>query len=290
MLENIKCNICGSNDYEEKFYSVPSGFLVRCKKCDLYYVNPRNTKFLITKAKERILRPEIDESKLIQEKNRRKEFKKYLKKINQFSHKKGRILDIGCNIGIFLDEARKDGWEVYGVEPAYGAYKYATEILKLNVLNCTLEEATFKDNFFDVVTLFAVLEHVSNPRELLKEIRRIIKLNGLLVIHVPYANKFYINVVRKKWRQFIGGHFYWFTKSSLHKLLEICRFQPIKFYWCIRTVDLNIISYRLSDPYCPLYFEKIGKLFRNFILKLKLKNFSIPLCLFDEIIVYAKAY
>jgi len=289
MLENTKCIICGNN-CEERFYSVPSGFLVRCKKCDLYYVNPRNTKFLITKAKEKVLRPEIDESKLIQEKIRRKEFKKYLKKINQVVPEKGRLLDIGCNIGIFLDEARKDGWEVYGVEPAYGVYKYATENLKLNVLNCTLEEANFKDNFFDVITLFAVLEHVSNPRELLKEVRRIIKLNGLLVIHVPYANKFYINLFRTRWRQFIGGHFYWFTKSSLLKLLEICKFHPVKFCWCLRMPNLDIVSYRLSNSYSPLYLGKIGKLFRNFILKLKLKNLSIPLCLFDEIVIYAKAY
>lgn len=101
---------------------------------------------------------------------------------------KQRLLDVGCGAGNFLVMA-KDILEVepYGVEP----YAHNTSVAAENNLNIyygELEHAHFSDDFFDVITLNHVFEHVGNPRETLRELRRILKPSGTLIIGVPQSN------------------------------------------------------------------------------------------------------
>ena len=104
---------------------------------------------------------------------------KYLKKIN----KKGRILDVGCATGFLLDQARKQGWEVYGVELSAWAVDYAKNKLQLpNITQGSLKDANYPDNFFDVVVLKDVIEHLTDPKETLEQIRHVLKPAGIIVL------------------------------------------------------------------------------------------------------------
>lgn len=98
----------------------------------------------------------------------------------------GKLLDIGCGYGFFLDLAHKKGWEVYGVEPCDHARAYAAK-KGILVDSENLFERAYNDELFDVVTLFYVLEHLPDPLRYLKEINRILKPGGLLLIRVPHT-------------------------------------------------------------------------------------------------------
>jgi 2-polyprenyl-3-methyl-5-hydroxy-6-metoxy-1,4-benzoquinol methylase len=172
-LEQVKCNICGSSENEEKLYSIRSGHLVHCRKCDLYYANPRRVD-IIQDAINNRTPTELYESKKLNYWGRMMEFNRYIKMIHKFKQPPGKILDVGCYEGYFLYEARKFGWTCYGVEPNVGGAKYAREQLNLEVKQCILEKAGFENKYFDVVTAFAVLEHLPDPYLTLKEVRRII--------------------------------------------------------------------------------------------------------------------
>ncbi len=75
----------------------------------------------------------------------------------------GKILDIGCSTGLFLHSMQQHGWTTYGVEPSAYAANYAVQRFGLDVRQMVLEEAKFEANFFDVVSLWDVFEHLYDP-------------------------------------------------------------------------------------------------------------------------------
>jgi len=98
----------------------------------------------------------------------------------------GKLLDIGCGYGHFLNLMKTNGWDTYGLEPSAPAVAY-TKTLKLNVALGTLEKTKFNANSFDAITMFYVLEHFSNPVRALSEAYHLLKPGGLLILRVPHT-------------------------------------------------------------------------------------------------------
>ena len=96
----------------------------------------------------------------------------------------GKFLDIGCGGGSYLYRLKQWGWNVYGVEPS-GTGAAQAQSLGLNVHHGQIQDARFPDSFFDVVRLHHVLEHLTDPRGTFREIKRVLKADGLVYITVP---------------------------------------------------------------------------------------------------------
>lgn len=113
----------------------------------------------------------------------------------------GRLLDVGCGSGHFLATARKIlGADVYGVEP-YSYDATFAERNKLSIFNGTVEQAEFPDAFFDVITMNHVFEHLRCPRSTLRELRRIIKPGGEVIIGVPQSRSLLYWIFGSRWWQ-----------------------------------------------------------------------------------------
>lgn len=285
-VETVACAICGSTDYEERHYPIRSGYLVRCSKCDLYYANPRRSD-IIQDIQDSNTPETLYEAYRLNYRGRILAFNKYLEKIQRFKQPPGRILDVGCYEGFFLNEARKQGWEARGVEPNVGGAKFAAEELKLDVKQSTLEKASLPDNFFDVVTLLATLEHMPNPFEVLQEAKRIIKDDGLLVVSVPTV-PFYLKLLRSKWRMFIGDHYYFFNDNSVSRFMAKLDFTVVGKFYDAKSVDLDTISARLSEDWQPHNLGRAGKLIRKVIMGAGMGSVRFPINLFDAKIYFAR--
>jgi len=98
---------------------------------------------------------------------------------------RGKFLDIGCAGGQMLNAIRERGYETYGVELSSEAAQSARDKFGLNVITGDILSAKYENNFFDVVFMGDVLEHVPNPVEVMKEIHRITKPKALVVILCP---------------------------------------------------------------------------------------------------------
>jgi 2-polyprenyl-3-methyl-5-hydroxy-6-metoxy-1,4-benzoquinol methylase len=100
--------------------------------------------------------------------------------------KNGKLLDIGCSWGGYLDKMRNYGWDVYGTEINEKAIQYAHNELNLNqIKHGFFEDLKWEESFFDVVHMNMVLEHLYDPLHSLSLINKTIKANGQLILSVP---------------------------------------------------------------------------------------------------------
>jgi 2-polyprenyl-3-methyl-5-hydroxy-6-metoxy-1,4-benzoquinol methylase len=129
-----------------------------------------------------------------------------------------RILDVGCATGRFLQEFKSKGWEVAGIEICTAAADYGNKKRQVNIFNCTLEEALFPEKSFTVVHASHLIEHLNDPVLFLKEVYRILKENGYLIIVTPNIQSFQGFIFRSMWRSAIADHLFLYSLRTLKKL------------------------------------------------------------------------
>jgi len=101
--------------------------------------------------------------------------------------KTGRLLDVGSGYGDFLIPAKERGWEVWGIDPSKEACAAAREKIGPCVLDLTVEDASFPENHFDVVTLWNVVDCLPDPVNTMQKVKTWLRPGGLLVIRTPNA-------------------------------------------------------------------------------------------------------
>lgn len=140
-----------------------------------------------------------------------------LKWIEKKYPKKGNILDIGAGTGDFLNEAKKRGWKVHGIEPDAEARKRALEKgIKLSV-----NSHKFRSEKFDVITMWHVLEHVYDLKSQIIELEHLLKKNGLLVIAVPNYKSYDAQYYKEFWAAYdVPRHLWHFSQESFKPLFS----------------------------------------------------------------------
>ena len=194
--------------------------------------------------------------------------------------KEGKLLDVGCSTGIFLEVAKEKGLDVYGIELSKWSYK-KSKIITGNVYNKELEKCMFKNNFFDIVTMWDVLEHLTDPNIELKEIHRILKKDGNLIITTPNINSFFSRLTKRNWWAIMRMHLFYFSPNTITKLLNNNKFNVIQIKSYSRTI---MLKYSIEWLKSYKYLYNILKL----IVKSKLGRFKIRVNTGDTMIVYAK--
>jgi 2-polyprenyl-3-methyl-5-hydroxy-6-metoxy-1,4-benzoquinol methylase len=166
-------------------------------------------------------------------------FRKGLKIIGK--HKKsGRLLDLGCAVGVFLSMAKEEGWEVCGVDISEYAVARARERCQVEVYAGELADVGFPEGSFDVITMWDVLEHLVHPQAGLAETHRILKDDGILLLDTPNEGSLTRRVAHLIYR-FFGGrivypakslyhiyHRYYFSENTLRRILDASGFSVIE--------------------------------------------------------------
>lgn len=237
---NVVCPLCGSDKYKKIYQERVALGVVQCRLCGLIYVNPR------LKNPEEVYWGDTDkyfkEARLIfegkAEHHRADNYQRDLKLILRLKPA-GNFLDVGTNVGFFLNYAKKMGrWNLFGVEPSPSLSGMAEKHFGLNMRRSYLEDAGFEDNFFDVITMTDVFEHITNPDKILRESRRILKPDGVLFIKVPNGlfNIFKFHLARITGRLSNYDifdsyeHVIHYSGSTLKKMLKKNGFAAVKMY------------------------------------------------------------
>lgn len=135
---------------------------------------------------------------------------------------KGKLLDIGCSYGEFLNECRKVGYTVSGIEVDKGAVEFARSE-GIDVYWGTLDEfvSDRKGDLFDCVTFFEVLEHLTDPVSFLNSVGSVLKPKGRIVLSVPFREKTKV----LNFSDCPPGHFTRWNCTSLTNLLKKTGFE-----------------------------------------------------------------
>lgn len=157
--------------------------------------------------------------------------KNKLNLINSYQPSKGLILDIGAGTGDFLSVAKKDGWKTVGIEPS----EKAKEIAKNKGVSFVENTSELESNSFDVISMWHVLEHVPNLDEQIKELKRLLKPSGTLIVAVPNFKSFDAKHYGNFWAAYdVPIHFWHFSKTAIQKLfakenMKLEKVLPMKF-------------------------------------------------------------
>ncbi|MBN1882020.1 MAG: methyltransferase domain-containing protein [Deltaproteobacteria bacterium] len=295
--EYIPCDLCGEDDYgifiNEKLKRsiVESDFsvfgeqcehprLVKCRKCGLIYANPRDYWNDLEKKYDGL---NID-GYISEEQSRRLTAQACVELVKRYVEN-GKVLDIGCSAGFFLDSL-PDSFEPYGVEPGAEAACIAKQLIgEKAVYHGFFDDIAYEDEFFDVITLWDVIEHLPSPKGTLMKTKSILKKGGFLFIATPDVGSLFARLMGKQWPHFIRQHLYYFNRKTLPYLLKSCGFKRIYQSTFSRKFKLGYILRRAR----PLLFseKRIKNMSEKKILS-RILNATISIDLGDMILLVAK--
>jgi len=193
---------------------------------------------------------------------------KKLTLINSFDAPDKKLLDIGAGTGDFLATCKIKGWNVFGVEPS----KEARIISESNGVKSVTDLTLLKEENFDVITLWHVLEHVENLLEYIEILKSKLKPKGVLIIAVPNYNSFDANYYKEYWAAFdVPRHLWHFSQESIRKLFSQV-FMKVE-----KTIPMKFDSYyvsMLSEKYKSGRNKFLKAFYIGFLSNLKAKTTS----------------
>jgi 2-polyprenyl-3-methyl-5-hydroxy-6-metoxy-1,4-benzoquinol methylase len=132
----------------------------------------------------------------------------------------GKILDLGCGIGAFLQEMKSAGWSIEGIEPDEGARNKARHLYGI-IANSPRHLYYLPEISFDAITLWHVLEHVHDLHNDLEQIKKLLKKTGRIFIAVPNYTSYDADFYSQYWAAYdVPRHLYHFSPASMQALME----------------------------------------------------------------------
>ena len=227
-LVTIDCPVCGCAVFRRILsWKEEGSSIVRCSGCALLYVNPRMTgqeiKHFFEKDYIRTHR-EVEE---VYDHSRGKTLSIIAAAVKR-KKAGGRLLDVGCAAGKFLSLfAGESGWELHGADVSEFAARKAKKIKGARIYNDDIMNLGLADGYFDVVVMLDSLYFLPDPVTVLKEVRRVMKQDGILIIELPGLARMLWKagpvslLLKGRWNSFTPNqHLFFFSKKTLGALLK----------------------------------------------------------------------
>jgi 2-polyprenyl-3-methyl-5-hydroxy-6-metoxy-1,4-benzoquinol methylase len=244
MKQLFACPICGSAESgtflicEDHTVSKEVFTIVSCKGCGFKYTNPRPDNSSLGeyyKSENYISHSNTNKGLInnIYQLVRGITLKRKLRLINSI-HTSGNLLDIGCGTGDFLATCKKAGWSVTGIEPSDIARKSAENRFSI-IPKEENELDLLPERSYDIITLWHVLEHVSDLDERLLQIARLLKPEGTVLVAVPNCSSWDCKYYGALWAAYdVPRHLSHFTPQDIDRLfskysMKVVSILPMKY-------------------------------------------------------------
>lgn len=277
----MTCKLCGSSEAHHQFNLTEKLGIFSCKKCQVLFMEPQLSDEEITllyseeyykswgisgtSENEVSKQMKIDTFLL-----RLKEIQKYVKK--------GKVLDVGCATGFFLEAAKKLGYEPFGIELSEYSSSLAKNKFGASVIfHGKLEDCDFSPETFDVITMFDLIEHVRVPAETLALATRLLKPGGIIMITTPDNKSLSKKVMGKKWTHYKKEHFYYFNLHSLNYIAEKNKLDLIGSENSEKALNIDYLHTQLNVYKHWLFTPFINLLHKVLPGKITAKNFRITI-------------
>ncbi|MFH1997250.1 MAG: class I SAM-dependent methyltransferase [Patescibacteria group bacterium] len=283
-MQIINCNFCGSNKYKilftntDRLHKTDNQFfnIVKCSNCGLVYLNPQPSAMELVRYYPKQYGPYQNDNPVFYyspiSKILRKiwHFLKYI--INKHNNKKNIVdtsvknyLDFGCGSGHQLESVKKlhPFWNFYGLDVNHIACRQTIK-KGFKVFCGDIATLNLPKNFFDIVNMNHVVEHLNNPKETLMQIKEILKINGCIIISTPNFDSWAAKIFKSYWYAIdTPRHLFLFTPKHLSLLLCEMNFNIKKitydpgpkvaiksfyYFWHKKDLRINPWIWKLCKP------------------------------------------
>ena len=165
-----------------------------------------------------------DDAYLEEEAGRRATSRRLLKHVERVAPRRGRLLEVGCGHGLLLDEARRAGWRVHGLEPARAARAHA-ESLGLDVRDALLEEV--EDGPYEAIVMIDVVEHLEDPVATLRAAAALLVDGGALCVVTPDPSSPTARLAGGRWWGYLPAHTFLLPRRTLRRVLCDQGLEPV---------------------------------------------------------------
>ncbi len=258
------CWLCGSGESREVLPATAGGEVqshdfkmsdshygrtarvVECARCGFRYADPLPASDLVELYTD-LVDPEYREGS----EGRIRPFRRIIGRCLAILPEARTLLDIGASTGLLCLAAGERGLDAVGVEPSAWAVGIATTEHGVKVFQGTFPHPLLEAKRFDIVTLIDVIEHVSDPLGLLRDIARAVAPGGLVVITTPDVGSVAARLLGPKWWHYRVAHVGYFNRSTMVRAcarvgLQVERIEP--YTW---SFSLGYIAERL-ERYLPV--------------------------------------
>lgn len=259
--ERVICNLCGSDDYDILFKAGVAQLsqIVKCRCCSLMYANPRLqpvesvTYARVDEAVGRMLGANKDPRhpyrwRYEKEALQVRDYTETRRRLSELHPSRGHVVEIGSGLGYLLKEFQNDGWTVQGIDPQKEVALYTRDVHGFDTLSTTLEGAALPDACADVVIMLHVIEHVGDPIAVLREIHRVLKPGGHLVLETPRYDTTMFKLMGKRERSLrMTGHIYFFTTDTMKASLREAGFGDVEMRYTGRSLTADRLVWNLAN-------------------------------------------
>jgi SAM-dependent methyltransferase len=287
IMESVPCFLCGADHYDVVYEARhdretdadliqtfrASGDellidqLVRCTRCGFQYVNPRLRSDLIFSS----YTEGEDPAYVSQVEARERTFAGALDEIARIAGGKGKLLDIGTAAGAFVAAARSQGWDAEGCEPNKWLAEWGARHYGITIRQGSVYGQPYQRQSFDVVTLWDVIEHTPNPRQMLDRCRDLLKPGGVLVVNFPDIGSWIAWGMGRRWLFLTSVHLFYFDRSTMRRMLESAGFTVERTRPHVQRLELDYILFRGA-----LLSESLSKSARTVVKALGLSRAQVP--------------
>jgi SAM-dependent methyltransferase len=255
----IACPVCETRSYHVKFTDelgdklalVDYDFkpetqkvyqIVSCDCCNFIYTNP-------VPDLGPAYTDNVDQVYLSTSEQRKRTAERDVQRL-QARIKSGRVLDVGCAVGIFLDAATAAGYQTEGIELSQWARTEASR--RHTVYDKTLGELGWKDQF-DIITLWGVIEHLQDPAGEMKLVLDALKPGGHVFLYTGDADSSLARIMGRRWYWYMGMHLMYFSGKTLRQLLTRLGFIDVRYelhtsYFSLGSLAISLRRYKILLP------------------------------------------
>lgn len=198
----------------------------------------------------------------------------------------GRILDVGCATGYFLEVAAEAGFKPYGVE--YSAYAAARARHRFGpdaIFQGTLEQSSFPPASFTVIAMSDLLEHVLSPATTLTRAQALLKPEGIILIMTPDTGAGSRRMMGRRWTHYKPEHLFYFNRPSLTRLANRCGLQVVQIQRAKKALNLAYLYTQFTVYRHWLLTPLVTMAYRLAPANLRSRNFY---CSIGEMVVILK--